>query len=142
MGMADFLRNSTPLPAAREPDPFACRGKSVSDAWGDAGPESGAYDRRLLPLALVAALPCAFNAPGADMISYLRQIAGNETAAEDFRLNADGTLRAYSPLGAGYGCSFEDASDFPGSLAGACSCALLARDRSLGSERNCYESGR
>jgi hypothetical protein len=179
--MAYFLRKATPQPAARDPDPFACRCKRVSDACEGVGRESGAFGWRVLPLVPYAAPPSVFNMPRAKIMSYLRQIAGNmpakggsdktrrlpsvasrghsspglclkfnapltrtrdEPAAKDFRLNGGDKLLGYSRLSAGYRCSFEDGSDFPGSVASDWLCTLLARDRSLGSERNSYESGR
>jgi hypothetical protein len=140
--MADFLRKLTLQAAIRERNPSACRYMSACDACSGLGVECGARSRRFLSIARFAAVPRVFNTPGANMISYLRQNGGKEIAAQDFRLNAGGKLQAYSPSSAGYGCLLEDASEFPGSLAGDWLCALLARDRSLGSERNCYESGR
>lgn len=113
--MADFPRNSILERAAREPDRTTSRSLNLQDAGGRAVRESAIYACRILPLARPAALACEYT----------------ETATK-----GGDKLPAHFPLAAGNGCPCEDLSDFPGSLAGGGLCALLARDRSLGSERD------
>ena len=119
--MVDSPRNLTLERAACEPDRAACRSQSLRAADGGAGPQSATCARRFLLPARPRALPSVFN----------------ETAAK-----GGDKLPAHFPLAAGNGCSSKSSSKFPASLAGDWICSPLAKDWSLGSERDFYESRR